>query len=124
KSIDMASAAQQVVVQSEAPIFSSGPKRSAVLSLMILLLTLIAYNPAAHNNFVKFDDPAYITANPHVRSGLSWSTFKWSFRSTEQANWHPVTWLSHSLDASLFRLNPVGHHYMNVLLHASTAILL
>jgi protein O-mannosyl-transferase len=124
KSTEMASAAQAVVVPDKATIFNSSGKRTAVLSLLLVLLTVVAYNPAAHNSFVKFDDPAYITANSHVRSGLSWSTFKWSFRSTEQANWHPVTWLSHSLDATVFHLNPVGHHYMNVLLHAATAILL
>lgn len=121
----MASAVQAAVVsQPKTTIFSSAGKRTVVLSLLLGLLTLLVYNPAAHNGFVKFDDPEYITANQHIRSGLSWSTFKWSFRATEQANWHPVTWLSHALDASLFRLNPVGHHYMNVLLHASTAILL
>jgi tetratricopeptide (TPR) repeat protein len=49
---------------------------------------------------------------------------KWAFRSTEQANWHPLTWLSHALDCQFFHLNPAGHHYTNVLLHAATAVLL
>lgn len=95
-----------------------------MLSLVLVLATLITYNPVVRNNFVGFDDPAYITTNSHVRSGLSWNTIRWAFCSTEQANWHPLTWISHALDASLFRLNPVGHHYMNVLLHATTTTLL
>ena len=95
-----------------------------MLSLLLVLVTLISYNPVVHNKFVGFDDPAYITNNSHVRSGLSWTTIGWAFCSTKQANWHPLTWISHALDVSLFRLNPVGHHYMNVLLHATTATLL
>jgi len=95
-----------------------------MLSLLLVLATLISYNPVVHNNFVSFDDPSYITSNSHVRAGLTWNTVTWAFRSTELANWHPLTWISHALDFSLFRLNPIGHHYMNVLLHATTATLL
>jgi protein O-mannosyl-transferase len=35
-----------------------------------------------------------------------------------------LTWLSHALDCELFGLNPIGHHYVNVLLHAANAVLL
>jgi tetratricopeptide (TPR) repeat protein len=105
-------------------LFSSAGNRRAVLSLLLILLTLGVYNPAAYNDFVSFDDPAYVTGNPHVRAGLTWDTVKWAFRSTEQANWHPLTWLSHALDYQLFHLKPTGHHYMSVLLHALSAVLL
>ncbi|MGB9205886.1 MAG: tetratricopeptide repeat protein [Terriglobales bacterium] len=91
---------------------------------MLTLLTLLAYNPAAHNDFVSFDDPTYVTGNQHVRAGLTWETVKWAFHSTEHANWHPLTWLSHALDYQLFHLKPAGHHYMSVLMHAICAVLL
>ena len=104
--------------------FSSAGNRTTVLSLLLALLTVLVYNGSAHNDFVSFDDPAYITANTYVRAGLTWSTVKWAFRSTEQANWHPITWISHAFDYQLFHGNPAGHHYMSVLLHACTAILL
>lgn len=105
-------------------LFSSVGNRTTVISLLLVLLTLITYNTTAHNGFVNFDDPAYITANPHVKAGLTWDTLKWAFKSTEDANWHPLTWLSHALDYQIFHLNPAGHHYVNVLLHAATAVLL
>ena len=89
-----------------------------------MLLTLAFYNPIVHNGFTNFDDNSYITDNAHVRAGLTWDTVKWAFTSRDCANWHPVTWLSHALDCQLFRLNPAGHHYVNVLLHAVNAILL
>ncbi len=105
-------------------LFSSVGNRTTVISLLLVLLTLITYNTTTHNGFVNFDDPAYNTANPHVKAGLTWDTPKWAFKSTEDANWHPLTWLSHALDYQIFHLNPAGHHYVNVLLHAATAVLL
>jgi protein O-mannosyl-transferase len=44
--------------------------------------------------------------------------------STEQSNWHPLTWLSHAADCQMFGLNPAGHHDTNVLLHALNVVLL
>ena len=38
--------------------------------------------------------------------------------------WHPLTSLSHMLDCQIHGLNPGGHHITNVVLHATTAILL
>ncbi|MGB9235978.1 MAG: tetratricopeptide repeat protein [Terriglobales bacterium] len=47
-----------------------------------------------------------------------------AFTSTAAENWHPLTWLSHALDYQLFALNPAGHHFDNVLIHAFNAALL
>ena len=88
------------------------------------MVTLAIYNPVNRHPFVNYDDDRYVTENPHVRQGLTVDTFKWALTSTEQANWHPLTWMSHALDYSLFRLNPVGHHFTSVLLHAINATLL
>ena len=44
--------------------------------------------------------------------------------SLEIGHWHPVTWLSHMLDARVWGLRAGGHHLTNVLLHMATAILL
>ena len=85
---------------------------------------LVSYNPVTHNGFLDYDDDQYITNNPHVRAGLTWATVKWAFTTYDQANWHPLTWLSHALDCELLGLNPSGHHYVNVLLHAANAVLL
>jgi tetratricopeptide (TPR) repeat protein len=107
-----------------AGLFSSPQKRTVVLCLLLVAATLAVYNPVNRNAFVNFDDDHYITGNPHVLSGLNWDTVKWAFTNYYEANWHPLTWLSHALDAQLFGLNPVGHHYTNVVLHALNAVLL
>jgi tetratricopeptide (TPR) repeat protein len=118
--------AVEPIVVSRPPVRSliSREKQSAVLCLLLVLLTLAFYNSIVHNGFTNFDDNGYITQNDHVRAGLSWSTVKWAFSSTEAANWHPLTWLSHALDYQLFKMNPAGHHYVTVLMHAANAVLL
>ena len=105
-------------------LFSSLKHRKIIGSLLLGLVTLIIYNPAVHNSFVDFDDPGYVTTNRHVHAGLTWQTVKWALRSTEQANWHPVTWLSHALDWQLFGARAAGPHYVNVLFHAICVVLL
>ena len=122
----MASAALKLEtsLQENEGLFRSAANRRVVLSLLLALLTLVVYNVVAQNGFVYYDDPAYITRNEHVQAGLSWQTVLWAMTTTEQANWHPLTWLSHALDCQLFHLKPAGHHYMTLLLHALTAVLL
>ena len=111
----IATAAEPTAVsRPPARLFISREKRSTVLCLLLVLLTLAVYNPVVHNSFTNFDDDNYITDNSHVRAGLTWDTVKWAFTSREAANWHPLTWLSHALDCQLFKLNPAGHHYVNV----------
>jgi tetratricopeptide (TPR) repeat protein len=92
--------------------------------LLLALITLALYNPVNRHPFVNYDDDRYVTQNPHVREGLSWESVSWAITSTEQANWHPLTWMSHELDCSLFRLNPAGHHFTSAVVHAVNVILL
>lgn len=90
----------------------------------LVLITLIIYWPVLDNEFVLYDDPGYVTENLVVRRGLTFAGFLWAFQNINLANWHPVTWLSHMLDCTLFGMNPAGHHAVNVLGHAANAVLL
>jgi protein O-mannosyl-transferase len=107
-----------------AGLFASTEKRNPVVCLLLAVVTLALYNPVNRHPFVNYDDDRYVTENPHVRQGLSGDTIAWSLTSTEQANWHPLTWMSHALDVSLFRLNPAGHHLTSVVLHVVNGCLL
>jgi Tfp pilus assembly protein PilF len=90
---------------------------------LLLLLSLATFWPALRNDFVGYDDPDYVTANPHVQQGLSWETVRWAFSNTQVAAWHPLAWLSHALDYECFALQPWGHHLTAILLHALNAAL-
>jgi tetratricopeptide (TPR) repeat protein len=85
---------------------------------------MIAFLPALREGFITYDDPVYVTQNSHVRGGLTLENAAWALRSTEASNWHPLTWLSHMADISLFGLQAWGHHLTSVLLHALNAALL
>jgi hypothetical protein len=103
-----------------APRWAAG----AVAAALLAALVAIAFSSARHNNFILYDDDRYIVANPAVRAGLTLSGLRWAFSSVEASNWHPLTWISHMLDVSLFGLDPGLHHLMGVALHAATAVLL
>ena len=95
-----------------------------LLSLILFLGTLLLYLPTLNSDFVNYDDPAYVTHNPHVLHGLSWSNVVWAITATVEANWHPVTWISHMADVQLFGTNPRGHHAVNIALHGINVVLL
>ncbi|HEY1263981.1 MAG TPA: hypothetical protein VGF06_10675, partial [Terriglobales bacterium] len=105
-------------------LFSSPEKRTLIFCLLLAVATLSVYNPVSSHPFVNYDDDRYVTDNPHVRGGLSWDTVRWAFTTSAEANWHPLTWISHALDCQVFRLNPAGPHYVNLLLHALNAVIL
>jgi tetratricopeptide (TPR) repeat protein len=112
------------VAQGSSHTFGSPQRRTVLCCLLLVSAVLVSYNPITKNSFVNYDDNRYISENSHVRAGLTTETFKWAFTTYEQANWHPLTWLSHALDFELFGLNPLGHHYVSVLLHALNAVIL
>jgi len=101
---------------------------AAVRSLAALALVLgsIALDaPARHFDFVSYDDPIYIGANPHVREGLTPDSVHWALRTQRGGSWHPVTWLSHLLDVELYGPGGAGgHHGTSIVLHALTALAL
>jgi len=100
-------------------------RRQALWACLALFAsTLLLYIPTARNSFVNYDDNHYITDNLHVQAGLTWATFRWTWTTFAQANWHPMTWLSHALDCQLFSLHPAGHHLMSAALHATNVVLL
>ena len=109
---------------SSASDFFSIDRQTLLLCLALTAAVWAFYYPVIHNGFMNLDDKQYIMDNPPVRAGLTWKTVEWAFTTDREANWHPVTWLSHALDCQLFGLSPVGPHCVNVLLHAANAVLL
>jgi Tfp pilus assembly protein PilF len=99
-------------------------ERTSVLAFLLAVVTVSLYLPVTLHPFVNYDDPAYIVENGNIQGGMTWATIRWALTTTEHANWHPLTWLSHALDFQLFGLNAGGHHAISLLLHAINACLL
>jgi tetratricopeptide (TPR) repeat protein len=93
-------------------------------ALVLMLLVGTAFGGSVRHGFSDVDDAKYVTDNSHVRQGLTASTIGWAFVAMDAANWHPLTWLSHMADVSIFGLDPRGHHAVNLLLHAIATVLL
>src|SRR4051812_1073431 len=93
--------------------------RDTLICLALAVLTLLLYAPAVrHHEFINFDDPGYI-AEAHVQRGLSIENARWALTTFQFANWHPLTWMSHMCDVSLFGGDNAGaHHVVNAVLHA------
>ena len=121
-----AASSEKYASRKSSPIhmLESGRKWIAVAGLLLVAATLIVYSPVVHNQFLDYDDLSYIRKNFHVLGGLSWEDVKWAFTAQRNGNWHPLTWLSHALDCQIYGLDPVGHHYTSLLLHAANALLL
>ncbi len=95
-----------------------------VAAALLFLLVFATYLPSLRNGFTNYDDEVYVTANDHVKGGLTLANLGAAFRSTENSgNWHPLTWVSHMLDCQVFGLRPWGHHLTSLLLHAVNTLL-
>jgi tetratricopeptide (TPR) repeat protein len=110
--------------QARTPHVFAGARLDLLIYLALLLATFAVYAQVRHFDFVNYDDPDYTTGNAHVRQGLTAQGLEWALTSRDAANWFPVTWVSHMVDAQLFGSESGWHHLHNVLLHALAAILL
>jgi protein O-mannosyl-transferase len=99
-------------------------QQKVLLGLLLCLLAGIAWWPVTRCGFVTLDDSAYVTENPNVQAGLTLPGAAWAFTTFHSANWHPLTWLSHMLDAQLYDLRPLGHHVTSLLFHLANTLLL
>jgi tetratricopeptide (TPR) repeat protein len=92
--------------------------------VVLIAITVLTYAPIRHYGFVNYDDSQYVYENPDVLGGLSWNSVRWAFTTGREANWHPLTWLSHMLDVQLFGLNAGPHHLTNLFFHLASTLLL
>jgi tetratricopeptide (TPR) repeat protein len=99
-------------------------ERPVFICLLLSLVTFAVYWPVIGCKFINYDDPRYITSNPHVQQGLTRESVLWSFNIGYASNWHPLSWLSHMLDVELFGPGPAGPHLVNLILHVANTVLL
>lgn len=95
-----------------------------VIAFFLIVVVLALFIRTTSHQFVNLDDSDYVTQNHHVTGGITQENIVWAFTSFHAANWHPITWISHMIDCQFYDLNPWGHHFTNVLLHAANTILL
>jgi tetratricopeptide (TPR) repeat protein len=88
---------------------------------LIVLLIFLAYLPALRGGFI-WDDDAYVTQNPVLHDGEGLRQIWFKVGAVPQ--YYPLSFTSFWVDYHLWKLNPLGYHLINLLLHAINAILL
>lgn len=114
-----------------APVDPASKRNAVAISVGLAVLVFLIYAQVATFPFINYDDPIYVSETPQVLDGVTPEGIAWAFQATRASNWHPLTWISHMVDASLFRSTTEpsgqwagGHHLVNVTIHATNSILL
>jgi len=92
----------------------------------LIALTAAVYWRVGGHEFLRYDDPDYVTLNTHVNQGLTAEGLAWAFGNLhgDATYWHPLTWVSHMIDCELFGLKPGPHHLVNLAFHIANVVLL
>lgn len=97
---------------------------------LIVLLTLVVYQPAIRGAFL-WDDDRHVSQNRTLRSAEGLINI-WLHPSTGRTyetgyvtpQYYPLTHTTYWLEYHLWGLNTVGYHLINILLHAGAALIL
>lgn len=95
-----------------------------LVALVLLVVTGVVYAPVRGFDFVRYEDPAFVSENAMIRADLSWSGIRGVFTSAPAGSWQPLAALSHMLDCRMLGVHPGRHHLVNLFLHVLNVLLL
>ena len=101
-------------------------ERWKVVGICVILAALVwaVFGQTLRHEFVNFDDGENVCETPAITGGLTLHGLGWAFTHTQAGRWAPLAAASHMLDCQLYGLRAGGHLLTNLLLHATSAILL
>ncbi len=67
------------------------------------------------NGFVNWDDLPVLVENAHYQ-GFGLEQLRWMFTNVVPGPYQPLSWLTLSLDRSLWGVNPLAFHLTSLLL--------
>lgn len=98
-----------------------------IIGLALLAVAFLTHAPCLSSGFVNWDDQTYTTNNPDITNfdlpgiGKIFTSF---VVGGNYHIYHPLTILSFCADYALFKNNPVGYHFTNLLWHSLSTIIL
>jgi protein O-mannosyl-transferase len=106
-----------------APQSDSTRRQNLLWAVLLFTVTLLVYAQVWSFGFVVVDDSLYV-GNPHVPEGITLANVIWSWKTVDDSNWIPLTWLSLLLDTNVYGGRPGGYHLTNALLHGANTVVL
>ena len=98
-------------------------RRNALSGLVLFLVTFAVFSRVLQAGFVAWDAPLNIYENPHIQ-GLNAKNLKWMFTTVNYPpRYVPLSWLGWAINYQLGALNPAGFHLVDLLFHATNAVL-
>ena len=92
-------------------------RNQKILFLFLVIgIPAVVFLPSLFLGFNPFWDLFYVYRNP-FQNTISLPLVREAFISFVEGNYHPLTLISHSLDYTIWRENPFGHHLTSYLLH-------
>jgi protein O-mannosyl-transferase len=124
RSFGTSAAAERQPAREKFPAAGRARAARTVLAALLLAGTVAAiYLQVSGHRFINFDDIGYIVENRMVQGGLSWAGLRYALTTFDCSNWHPLTWLAHMVDCSLWGDWAGGHLLGNAALHLATTLL-
>ncbi len=80
-----------------------------LLPVAVVILSIVAFLPALHGEFLNWDDFSNFVNNDGFR-GLGWTQLKWMWTATLLGHYIPLTWMTLGLNYVLGGMNPWGYH--------------
>jgi hypothetical protein len=109
------------------PARADSGRRSLVAALILLSIAAsLPYWQVVGFDFLNYDDPLHVSAQPQVLAGLNGETLRWAITATPTNLWHPLTWWSFMAEVQWFGGGadaPGVHHIGNLLLHLANGVL-
>src|SRR6266480_2984652 len=94
--------------------------RVLIFAVVLTGVTILAYRPAWHGGFL-WDDDDYIIKNELLTAPDGWQRIWFSLDSPSQ--YFPFTYSTFRIEHALWGLNTTGYHWVNLLLHVGSALL-
>ncbi|HEC30041.1 MAG TPA: tetratricopeptide repeat protein [Gammaproteobacteria bacterium] len=94
-----------------------------LISLLYIPLSFYVYRDTSGHGFLYWDDVTYVSGNAHVQK-INAGNLWWMLTKYHANNWHPLSWLSHAIDVTIWGNNPARHHQTNIFIHSLNSILL
>ena len=102
------------------PEIKSDWRHDAMRIFLLYALALLAYWPALHGKFI-WDDITFITDNNLIHSPVGLWRIWFSKESTD---YWPLTYSVFWFMWRIFGDNPLGYHLINIMVHATNALLI